>query len=737
MSVGVNLLAEARDTFFERAYARYIPRMVVDRFRTDPTPLSKPEQVRFAAAVAFVDISGFTKLSESLVKKYGLSAAEMLNHHISGFFEKLIDVIFDFGGDIIKFAGDAILVVWHHPHIARSDGSKAKQLLGPSELPMSLLIMRALACNMKLLTLQQTADDVRLSLHSGIGAGWLNGLFVGGCDSAWEFFVAGDPIRQMSEAGDAAEAGEVFMSPESYLHVVDFVSARSRGKHYQLIKVNEAVAAPTFDDTIAEHMEPALLSFVPQLILRRSQGTSNNVSSRSVKNSPKSPASRPHSRSSGDSARSEPPPNIPSIHLPDDLKRLSSSPNISSRSPLSPPPAAKFKREGKNISLRESSLGRLSRQESYPPATASSHGMSRQESYPQSTSPRTRRRRGMSVAEKHELKRQESSWPKHPKSPEFGPRKSKLSVGSAPLRKSYRAAAPKPAPSLVRSGTVRLQRRSQILQSRKSYLTIAVEFEDKWLAEYRTAFIMFVKLPDVFMFDSDPEALYLLHRAVQICQSCVFKYGGMIVRLLSDDKGIRFKIVFGMPSMFHEDDGIRCVKSAMDIEERLRGIDLIPSIGIASGLVFCGAAGSNRRCEYTPVGFKVILSARLMAYAGKHFGGGILLEEHVASLSGNDVSFTQTLRIPLKGVDDLVRVCCPSPIQADSQTAKSGKLEKILGLHQNEPGVVEPSKLVRKRTTSVQVKYRTLPRVSQNLVGRDLEIDIVMRWICKFSGVSP
>jgi len=49
--------------------------------------------------VAFVDISGFTKLSERLVNDYGSSGAEKLNQYISGYFERLIDIIINYGGE--------------------------------------------------------------------------------------------------------------------------------------------------------------------------------------------------------------------------------------------------------------------------------------------------------------------------------------------------------------------------------------------------------------------------------------------------------------------------------------------------------------------------------------------------------------------------------------------------------------------------------------------------------------
>jgi hypothetical protein len=67
------------------------------------------------------------------------------------------------------------------------------------------------ACNLELIaTLNNFCpmDGIRLSLHTGIGAGAdLLGYFVGGVQQNWEFFVAGLPIQQMADAGEEAKAG--------------------------------------------------------------------------------------------------------------------------------------------------------------------------------------------------------------------------------------------------------------------------------------------------------------------------------------------------------------------------------------------------------------------------------------------------------------------------------------------------------------------------------------------------
>ena len=64
-----------------RLFASYSPADVVLRYLThpEPSPPSAPEQHDFDGAIGFVDVSGFTALSEKLNKDHGRKGAELLN----------------------------------------------------------------------------------------------------------------------------------------------------------------------------------------------------------------------------------------------------------------------------------------------------------------------------------------------------------------------------------------------------------------------------------------------------------------------------------------------------------------------------------------------------------------------------------------------------------------------------------------------------------------------------------
>lgn len=60
---------------------------------------------RFYGTLLFVDISGFTALSLRL-------NVEELKTHINNYFTKMLDIVQKHGGDVIKFAGDALFIAW-------------------------------------------------------------------------------------------------------------------------------------------------------------------------------------------------------------------------------------------------------------------------------------------------------------------------------------------------------------------------------------------------------------------------------------------------------------------------------------------------------------------------------------------------------------------------------------------------------------------------------------------------
>ena len=91
--------------------ASYVPKLIQNRIVADPSPIESPVTEEMPAAILFADISGFTPLTERLVEK-GPTGVEALARILNEYFGELIDIVHEYGGDIVKFAGDAAIAVW-------------------------------------------------------------------------------------------------------------------------------------------------------------------------------------------------------------------------------------------------------------------------------------------------------------------------------------------------------------------------------------------------------------------------------------------------------------------------------------------------------------------------------------------------------------------------------------------------------------------------------------------------
>src|SRR6056297_225216 len=74
-------------------------------------PESDPPHRRVEGALVSADISGFTALSERLAA-YGREGAEELTLLLNQCFGGMIEIIDAYGGDVLKFGGDALLVLF-------------------------------------------------------------------------------------------------------------------------------------------------------------------------------------------------------------------------------------------------------------------------------------------------------------------------------------------------------------------------------------------------------------------------------------------------------------------------------------------------------------------------------------------------------------------------------------------------------------------------------------------------
>jgi class 3 adenylate cyclase/tetratricopeptide (TPR) repeat protein len=238
--------------------AAYVPQLVVRRFIDQPEPLTKPVTEHFFAAVLFADISGFTALTERFAKN-GLAGAEQVSALLNDYFGQMIDLVTAHGGDVVKFAGDAMLALW-----------PANQ----SDTARALAVQRATDCALRMqqrLHNYVAAQNVRLSMRMGLSAGDVTVAHIGGVNKRWEFIVAGSPLLQLRSIKQVAVPGDVVLSPQAWALVQD----RSIGQQLDSndVRVEQIDAPPAFapqpDRSFSPQAEVALRAYIPFAALSR------------------------------------------------------------------------------------------------------------------------------------------------------------------------------------------------------------------------------------------------------------------------------------------------------------------------------------------------------------------------------------------------------------------------------------------------------------------------------------
>ncbi len=171
----------------------YVPRVVVDWLRASPDARRR----ELEGTLAFVDISGFTTMSERLAQK-GKLGAEEVTGVMNSTFSRLLEVAYASGGGLLKFGGDALLVFFSGAdHAARACDAAYGMRKALRELGRP----------------QTSAGPVTLKMHVGIHSDTFDFFLVG--DSHRELLVTGPGVTRAVEMESAAEAGEILVSDET------------------------------------------------------------------------------------------------------------------------------------------------------------------------------------------------------------------------------------------------------------------------------------------------------------------------------------------------------------------------------------------------------------------------------------------------------------------------------------------------------------------------------------------
>jgi adenylate cyclase len=181
-----------REALVRSNFERYFAPDVAAEIIRQKTPI-QPGGERRAITVLFADIRGFTAIAERM-------SPDAIASMLTEYFSEMVDVIFEHGGALDKFIGDALMALWGAPLARDSDPRRALQAA------------RAMQQAVDALNARWNADG-RPSIGVGIGINY-GEVFVGNIGSLrrLEYTVIGDAVNVAQRLSGQAAAGEILVS---------------------------------------------------------------------------------------------------------------------------------------------------------------------------------------------------------------------------------------------------------------------------------------------------------------------------------------------------------------------------------------------------------------------------------------------------------------------------------------------------------------------------------------------
>jgi class 3 adenylate cyclase len=183
-----------------QSLAPYLPQLVLRRLGL--LAPNAPDALAISGAVLFLDLTGFTALTDTLIRQ-GPHGLETVTRVLDAIFTPVVEQITALGGDVMYFAGDAVLALWD-----AADGDLAA---ATHQAAHCALLLHTLTYDLPL-------DDLptRPTLHIGLSAGQMTLLQVGGVAGRWKTLLAGPALQSMAQAFHLAESGEVVVDAAAW-----------------------------------------------------------------------------------------------------------------------------------------------------------------------------------------------------------------------------------------------------------------------------------------------------------------------------------------------------------------------------------------------------------------------------------------------------------------------------------------------------------------------------------------
>lgn len=205
------------------------------------------------ATLTFVDLSGFTRLSERLAER-GRIGAEQLTEILNGAFGSMLELAYRRGGNLVKFGGDALLLLFRGPDHAVRACCAAVELRS------------ALRAESQATTL---LGRTGLRMSVGVHSGPLDLFLVG--DSHRELIVCGPSASTTTLMEQAAGPGEIVVSASTAAALPDSAT-RPNGDVGRLLRWRKA-PVPSGEPEPRRWVDAAVIESCLPPVLRRHLGS--------------------------------------------------------------------------------------------------------------------------------------------------------------------------------------------------------------------------------------------------------------------------------------------------------------------------------------------------------------------------------------------------------------------------------------------------------------------------------
>ncbi|KAJ3099725.1 hypothetical protein HDU97_002804 [Phlyctochytrium planicorne] len=214
----------------------------------------RPHVADSFASVVMIDIAGYSKITSEL-SAFGKVSSELITMSVCDYMSKLIEVVVHFGGDVVKFLGDAIIVAFrqettsnksgaiaraiqccifiqkHHPCLIINPSSLIQVTNGLSAIPTntarssiisSASRQRAASVSAEVESKRSVSvtvpSNLRLKLHIAVTSGTISNIILGDPNDRLDYVLCGDCFILLEDLLNKASEGQVAVDKESWNH---------------------------------------------------------------------------------------------------------------------------------------------------------------------------------------------------------------------------------------------------------------------------------------------------------------------------------------------------------------------------------------------------------------------------------------------------------------------------------------------------------------------------------------